>query len=788
MRSFVCSLLCFIPAAWASASTLTPRAGWVFVPGAQDLIQAGQWGCVSGVTVGPGSLTISASTSYNTPVNTGGPSLRLQGDFSVLAAISAPSSTGTFLTLVGQVATGTQYWQGLKRLDVGLDNNKLVALYWSGAIQNPVSNGYSLPAGASSSITLEVARIGSNIVVFANGVQAGSFADPGLFTSGVVYIGFNVAPQNTLTVSALAAAMPSGSDTTLFAPYLQIATRSGVGLRDIAAPAGLLIGAAVDSFHFGDPQYAQAAGREFSLVVPENEMNFAQTEPAPHQFSFCGGDEIVAYAQANGMKARGHNLVWDDDLPAWLTSGNYSSAEASSILQEHINTVMGHYQGQLIEWDVVNEAVSDSSPYGLKPSYWLTQLGSNYVDMAFQWAHAADPNAKLFYNDYGGEGMSPKSDGIYSLVQGMLSRNIPIDGVGLQMHVGLTGAPTQADISANMARLAALGLEVHITEMDVALPVDANGNASAADLAAQAAIYQYVMAACQAAPNCTAFLTWGLTDLYSWIPGFEPGFGAALMLDQNYQPKPAYNSVAGVLRSNNHTPVPEIAAVTNGASFAAGSIAPGEIATLFGSNLTSATGINLTSGLPLPAQFLDVGVSVNGSLAPLFAVDNAGGQEQINFQVPWEAGNKSTATIQVLHGGIVSQSLVLPVVPAQPGIVNYSSNGNTFGVILHANYQLADTAHPVKAGETVLIYCTGLGEVKSPPPDGAAASGQTTVATPTVTIGGAAAAVAYSGLAPEFVGLNQVNVVVPQGLTSGNQPVVLSMGSAASAAVLLPVQ
>jgi uncharacterized protein (TIGR03437 family) len=172
----------------------------------------------------------------------------------------------------------------------------------------------------------------------------------------------------------------------------------------------------------------------------------------------------------------------------------------------------------------------------------------------------------------------------------------------------------------------------------------------------------------------------------------------------------------------------------------------------------------------------------------LFAIDNVNGQQQINFQVPWEVANQTTATIEVLHFGIVSQSVTVPVVAAQPGIIYYSSDGNNFGVVLHANYQLADTAHPVKAGETVLIYCTGLGAVNSPPADGTPANGQTTVATPVVTIGGVPGAVAFSGLAPGFVGLNQVNVAIPQGVPSGNQPVVLTVGSAAGPPVLIPVQ
>lgn len=233
---------------------------------------------------------------------------------------------------------------------------------------------------------------------------------------------------------------------------------------------------------------------------------------------------------------------------------------------------------------------------------------------------------------------------------------------------------------------------------------------------------------------------------------------------------------------------PVINAVVNGASFASGSIAPGEIATIFGTNLTSSTGINLTSGLPLPNEFLKASVTVNGTLAPLFAIDNVNGQQQINFQVPWEVAGKPNASITVTSNGAASPSFVVPVKAAQPGIIAYNAGANTFGVILHANFQLADSAHPVTPGEIVLIYCTGLGAVNSTPADGAAASGQTTIAKATVSIGGLSGAVSFSGLAPAFVGLNQVNVQIPPGVKSGNQPVVLTISGVSSNSVLVPVK
>jgi endo-1,4-beta-xylanase len=542
-------VLClFVCIAFSSrwGTSLRPRDGWTFVPGARDLIQFGEWGCVADVTPLSHTLSIKGS-GYRAAINTSGPQIQSQGDFSVLATLLDPRRAGAFLVLVGAPLTGSLYWTGLTRLAAGVDKGAIQVNYWTGSAPNPTSRTFALPKSAPGAINLEVARIGSNFVVFVNGSQIGIFADPGLFASGRVDFGFDVAPGNTLNVLALAAAKPADSNVSLFVPDRQVADRNRTALRD-SAPSGLLIGAATAPELFSTREYAQALGREFNFIVPENDLKFAEAEPAPHVFNFCPGDQMVTFAQANGMKMRGHNLVWWEDLPGWLTQGRYSGSEASSILREHIHAVMGHFKGELADWDVVNEAISDRAPYALRPSYWLTQLGNNYVDLAFQWAHAADPKAKLFYNDYDDDGVGGKSDRIYNFVRGMLSRGVPINGVGFEMHFSSDHAPTQSDISANIARFGALGLEVHISEMDVRLPVDSSGIASDADLVSQAAIYENAISACIANTNCTAFLTWGVTDLYSWIPSSHPGYGAGLLLDRHYNPKPAYQSVSAALR------------------------------------------------------------------------------------------------------------------------------------------------------------------------------------------------------------------------------------------------
>ncbi len=230
--------------------------------------------------------------------------------------------------------------------------------------------------------------------------------------------------------------------------------------------------------------------------------------------------------------------------------------------------------------------------------------------------------------------------------------------------------------------------------------------------------------------------------------------------------------------------------IVNAASFVSGGLVPGGMATLFGSKLTSSTGNNLASALPLASQLLNSSVKFNNTLsAPIFAVDNVNGQQQINFQVPWELAGQSTAVLQVVNDGALSPTVRVPVLNAQPAVFAYTIGANAFGVVLHASYQLADTAHPVTAGEIVLIYCTALGAVSPTIKDGAPGTGkELTVAKPSVTIGGASAPVSFSGLAPGFVGLYQINAQIPTGLASGNQPLEITIAGASSKPVLLPVK
>jgi GH35 family endo-1,4-beta-xylanase len=233
------------------------------------------------------------------------------------------------------------------------------------------------------------------------------------------------------------------------------------------------------------------------------------------------------------MKVKGHALVWHGATPSWVST--LSPPELRIALEDHVRTVAGHYRGRLHAWDVVNEAISDSAP-GLRDTVFSRGLGSDYVAEAFRLARRADPEAQLVYNDYGAEGLNRKSNDVYSLVRDLKQRGL-VDGVGLQMHLSAASFPAAAEIQANIQRLADLGLQVNLSEMDVRVK-DVPGDA-AAKLARQRQVYHDVVAACVALPRCEAVTLWGFTDAHSWI---DSAFGAddPLPFDEQYRAKPAF--------------------------------------------------------------------------------------------------------------------------------------------------------------------------------------------------------------------------------------------------------
>ena len=318
-------------------------------------------------------------------------------------------------------------------------------------------------------------------------------------------------------------------------------------LRSLASRCGLHVGAAVDDRALrDDPVYREILAREFNMVTCENAMKFGPLRPSRETFSFEAADSIVAFAESHGMAVRGHALLWHEMLPKWFGSGGFSCDDAIDVLRTHIQTVTRHYAGRLAAWDVVNEAVESDGSWRQTP--FLRMFGPDCLSMAFHWAHEGDPNTKLFYNDYCADEINAKSDAIYDIVCGLLEQGVPIHGVGLQMHVNVQYRPRPDSVARNIRRFAELGLDVHITEMDVALDVPA----SKRDLDKEASMYREVVGVCLAAERCKTLVTWGVTDRYSWIPHHFPGKGAPLLFDEKGQPKPAYIAMREALLAGAH--------------------------------------------------------------------------------------------------------------------------------------------------------------------------------------------------------------------------------------------
>jgi endo-1,4-beta-xylanase len=316
-------------------------------------------------------------------------------------------------------------------------------------------------------------------------------------------------------------------------------------LRQEADRIGILVGTAVNPVYLDQPAYASTLAREYNMLEPEDAMKWTALRPDENTFNFDAADRLVDFAQAHAMKVRGHNLLWATHNPKWLVEGHYSPEQLNNLMKQHIHQVVSRYRGKVFAWDVVNEAfdqhgqLRDSIWYN-QPGIGLAAKGTAYIEQAFRWAHEADPQALLFYNEAEGEAINPKSDAIYAMAKDFKKRGVPLDGIGLQMHI-LSLAADPASIAANIKRLTKLGVQVQITEMDVALPVDSHGAVlDPADLQKQAEIYRQIADLCLHNRGCTAFQTWGFTDKYSWIPRFTHWTkGAALPLDAQYQPKPA---------------------------------------------------------------------------------------------------------------------------------------------------------------------------------------------------------------------------------------------------------
>ena len=304
------------------------------------------------------------------------------------------------------------------------------------------------------------------------------------------------------------------------------------------------VGAAVNvTLMKSNTKYAGIVTKEYNSVTPENAMKFASLHTAQNTYNYTDADYLVSYAQLNSKRVHGHNLIWYTSLPTWVTSFVGDSAAWENLMKTHIQTVVTHFKGKLASWDVVNEDFDDNGVQ--RNSIWKQKLGSDYVARCFQYAREADPSALLFYNDYGHEYSAAKRTAILNMINNFKTRGIPIDGIGMQMH--MTVNTSDANITAAISNAASTGLKVHISELDMRInPSAVQGVAYTLALGQQQATrYAYVVKTYNALPASQKFgiTTWNVTDADSWIPSWQGAPDWPLPFDASYNRKPAYASI-----------------------------------------------------------------------------------------------------------------------------------------------------------------------------------------------------------------------------------------------------
>ncbi|WP_339843754.1 endo-1,4-beta-xylanase [Paenibacillus sp. FSL W7-1088] len=321
-----------------------------------------------------------------------------------------------------------------------------------------------------------------------------------------------------------------------------------------------------DAFHIGaavNPKTIESQrsllAYHFNSLTAENEMKFSSVHPQQEQYSFEDADVIASFAREQGMALRGHTLVWHNQTPDWLfeneTGGQVERSVLLERLKAHIQTVVGRYKDVIYAWDVVNEVISDDADDEnafLRPSKWLDIAGEDFIAKAFEFAHEADPQALLFYNDYN-ESDPHKRERIYRLVRSLLDQGVPIHGVGLQAHWNLYD-PSLDDMRAAIERYAQLGLQLQLTELDVSVFRFEDRRTDLVQpsqemLELQAERYESIFRLLhEYKEHISAVTFWGAADDYTWLDNF-PVRGRKnwpFLFDELHRPKEAYQRVARI--------------------------------------------------------------------------------------------------------------------------------------------------------------------------------------------------------------------------------------------------
>ncbi len=544
-----------------------------------ELITNAGWECVPGARVVDGTLIVNSGVASFATLNDNTIRLETGPEVTIALTLEATSDPGfvglNFWNSLPPSGDAANWYSTAAKVSLGLQGGRPAIRVFDGTSNMPAFQFAATGPPPTGSVSLTAGREGDDLVLRIAGKEATRTRIVGSLTGGPLFFGPTTAANKTLTLHRFVvtdAAHPNGATVVRdVAPALD--SHATGTLRDAAAARNREIGVGlVQRLLRWDQRAREVAAREFNLISGINQFVFNVMRPARDQYRFCGADQLVAFAEANKMRvaAGSGGLLWGRN-PDWLSQGNFTRAQLIDIMHDHIQTVVGRYRGRVHIWNVVNEVHDNVG--GLEKGdqqIWMRTIGPEYIDMAFRWAHEADPAAKLVFNSYNDEGTvcaehcgpgnrdgSPnlKAQAVYDMVKQMLARGVPLHGVGMQMHRGdFPHYPTSdlGSVAAQMKRLGDLGLDVYITEMDapVQRPI------TPAKLADQARIYSRVLRTCLAAPNCKSLIVFG-TDDGNWTepPAFARAgtmpagqLTAPLLLDAAFTPKPSYDAVLAALR------------------------------------------------------------------------------------------------------------------------------------------------------------------------------------------------------------------------------------------------
>jgi endo-1,4-beta-xylanase len=542
--------------------------------GDENLITDGQWQYLPGATVADDGLHIGdlglkivqqdgSGGQPNPPINLYGTHLSTKGDFALTATAQNIAGTASVRFYDKPPLIADEYRVEPASVEVAVSAGKLVVNIWDGKNEDIATMATptitkTIAATITDQANISVAHRGSTLEISLDGAVLASIKDRNVFKSGNVWVGASDDGGSYTLSSLKAAPINGGTVNRLDGATINVTSETDNSLQNMAAALrpGFVLGTAVALGPItSDSQYARLAlNGNFSSVTTENALKWQNVEPKPGVFNYKDGDAIVALAKRHNMTVHGHTLVFSEANPSWVSSLPTDTPEqkdyVKQVMVDHITNVVSHFKGRISSWDVVNEPFADYDAFTTEQPYrdnvWFRAMGKDYITIAFNAAHAADPDAKLYVNEYGLEAKGERFTTFNNEITSLTKAGVPIDGVGMQSHIydADDDKATPNETSANIDTLAnpdGAGVVTRISELDV------TDDAGTRFQAAQAVA---VLRMCIGNKNCVGLTSWGFTDRYdTFDDDGQVGYGHDLLWDEDMRPTAGFNAVIDFLKS-----------------------------------------------------------------------------------------------------------------------------------------------------------------------------------------------------------------------------------------------